>query len=104
MLILKDNTNPDLPVRSQYIAIAKKYNATPRCLYFSASPELCQHNDAVRGLGGELVNPDKREMLPKIAFTGYTSRFEEPKEEEGFVKVETVEFEVCFWDSVKFVG
>lgn len=41
------------------------------------------------------MNPESRKMLPKLAFTGYTSRYEAPSIEEGFEDVTTVEFEVC---------
>lgn len=48
----------------------------------------------INPLTNHQVNPEKREILPKLAFTGFASRFVEPKEEEGFVEVRRVEFEV----------
>lgn len=50
-----DNTNPDLEVRKLWLKLGAKFSAKVRCVYFTASPELCEHNDAVRGFGGELV-------------------------------------------------
>lgn len=41
------------------------------------------------------MNPESRTMLPKLAFTGFASRYREPKVEEGFQDIVTVDFEVC---------
>lgn len=40
-------------------------------------------------------NPEKRTMLPKMAFTGFASRYREPKIEEGFQDVTKIDFKVC---------
>lgn len=40
------------------------------------------------------MNPEKRQMLPKIAFTGFASRYREPRVEEGFQDITKVDFEV----------
>jgi len=37
------------------------------------------------------MNPESRTALPTIAFAGFTSRFKEPREKEGF-EVIPVEF------------
>ncbi|KAH0614727.1 uncharacterized protein H6S33_000363 [Morchella sextelata] len=69
----------------------------PRCLKTalpraSSDEALCMHNAAVRAFGGALVNPEGREMLPRIAFAGFKGRFVEPKVEEGFAEVSRVAF------------
>ncbi len=40
------------------------------------------------------MNPEKRTLLPKVAFTGFASRYQEPKIEEGFQDITTVDFGV----------
>lgn len=41
------------------------------------------------------MNPEKRIMLPKMAFTGFASRYREPRVEEGFQDITKVDFKVC---------
>ncbi|RPA97951.1 PNK3P-domain-containing protein [Choiromyces venosus 120613-1] len=88
-----DNTNADVATRAAWISLAKKHKIPVRCVHFIAPTDLCQHNDAVRAFGGELVNPEKRTLLPKIAFTSFTSRFAEPRIDEGFQDMTKVEFQ-----------
>lgn len=38
------------------------------------------------------MNPESREGLPKMAFSGFTSRYKEPKLGEGFQDITEVEF------------
>lgn len=38
------------------------------------------------------MNPESRASLPKLAFTGFKSRFKEPKAKEGFQDITEVEF------------
>lgn len=40
------------------------------------------------------MNPEKRTMLPKMAFTGFASRYREPRIEEGFQDITKVDFKV----------
>ena len=40
------------------------------------------------------MNPEDRKMLPKLAFMGFASRFEEPTVGEGFEDVTVVDFVV----------
>jgi hypothetical protein len=54
------------------------------------------HNSAVRAFGGDVVNPEGRDMLPGIAFRSFKGRFEEPVESEGFAGLIKVEFKVCW--------
>ena len=41
------------------------------------------------------MNPEKRTMLPKMAFTGFAARYREPRVEEGFQDITKVDFKVC---------
>lgn len=87
-----DNTNADTATRKLWIDLAGEFSAPIRCVYFVAEEALCMHNAAVRAFGGALVNPEGREMLPRIAFAGFKGRFVEPKVVEGFAEVSRVAF------------
>ncbi|KAM0255346.1 hypothetical protein ACHAQJ_005864 [Trichoderma viride] len=86
-----DNTNADPDTRALWIELAKKAGVPIRCLWFSTPVVVCEHNDAVRANNATL-NPEARLSLPKLAFTGFSSRFKEPKEKEGFQDVTEVKF------------
>ncbi|OCL12378.1 PNK3P-domain-containing protein [Glonium stellatum] len=93
--VVVDNTNADPGTRSYWIALAKKLEVPIRCVLFTASPKICEHNDIVRALSnGTMMNPEKRTILPKVAFAGFLSRYREPKLEEGFQDIVKVEFRV----------
>lgn len=51
-----DNTNAEMETRAQWIEIASDFQIPVRCVHFTASPKLCEHNDAVRSLGGNIVS------------------------------------------------
>lgn len=87
-----DSTNPDLDTRAAWVAVAKEHEAPIRCIYFTSPEELCIHNAAVRAFGGEIVNPEMRDMLPGIAFKMYKARFKKPEKKEGFLDVVEVDF------------
>ncbi|KAJ4288893.1 DNA kinase/phosphatase Pnk1 [Collariella sp. IMI 366227] len=82
--VVVDNTNADADTRSQWIALARKHGVPVRCVWFKTPLQLCEHNDA--------LNPEGRQGLPKLAFNGFASRFKEPKVQEGFEDVVTVDF------------
>ncbi|KAF1928602.1 DNA kinase/phosphatase Pnk1 [Didymella exigua CBS 183.55] len=93
--VVVDNTNADQDVRAVWVDLAKKHSVPIRCVHFTASAKLCEHNDTVRALNlGQETNPENRTMLPKLAFTSFASRFRAPKLEEGFKEIITVDFEV----------
>ena len=41
------------------------------------------------------MNPEKRAMLPNMAFTGFAARYREPSAGEGFQDITKVDFKVC---------
>ncbi|KAL4944251.1 hypothetical protein BDV06DRAFT_187943 [Aspergillus oleicola] len=86
-----DNTNADVATRAEWIEAAKELNVPIRCVYFSASPALCKHNNAVRAANTSL-NPEARKSLPGIAFGDFARRFKEPTLAEGFQDVIRVDF------------
>ncbi|CAD6571469.1 MAG: hypothetical protein ASARMPREDX12_004546 [Alectoria sarmentosa] len=89
-----DNTNADQETRAIWVQLAQKFAVPIRCLYFPALAKLCQHNDTVRALSTSKFNPENRSILPHSAFTGFASRFKEPKVTEGFQDIIKVEFQV----------
>ncbi|QSZ31625.1 hypothetical protein DSL72_001192 [Monilinia vaccinii-corymbosi] len=89
--VVVDNTNADRDVRSKWIALAAKHSVPIRCVHFLAGAQVCEHNDAVRALN-KIMNPEKRKILPKVAFTSFTSRYQRPELIEGFQDITEVPF------------
>ncbi|KAI9733233.1 MAG: hypothetical protein M1834_003317 [Cirrosporium novae-zelandiae] len=92
--VVVDNTNADLATRSVWVKLAQELKIPVRCVYFTASVGLGEHNDVVRALNVDLMNPEKRTALPAMAFTGFAYRFTEPKLEEGFEDIMKIDFQV----------
>lgn len=86
-----DNTNADPQTRAVWVELAKKAKLPIRCLWFKTPLHLCEHNDAVRA-HNKTLNPEARQGLPRLAFTGFASRFKEPKVQEGFQDVTELSF------------
>lgn len=86
-----DNTNADREVRSKWVELAAKHSVPIRCVLFTANPELCEHNDVVRALNN-VMNPEKRMILPSMAFRGFMSRYKKPELNEGFQDITKVAF------------
>jgi hypothetical protein len=89
-----DNTNADLETRAVWVHLAKKFGVPARCVYLTAPAKLCEHNDTVRALAGGSFNPEKRTILPHSAFFSFASRFQAPKEQEGFEEILSIPFQV----------
>jgi bifunctional polynucleotide phosphatase/kinase len=51
-----DNTNADKETRAIWVKLAAKLNVPIRLVHFTAPPKLCEHNDTVRALTGDLVS------------------------------------------------
>ncbi|KAL8787586.1 MAG: hypothetical protein Q9213_002148 [Squamulea squamosa] len=88
-----DNTNADRDTRAIWVQLARQFKIPIRCVYFTASSKLCEHNDTVRAIAGSQFNPEKRTILPHTAFSSFASRFKEPKVDEGFQDVVPVQFQ-----------
>ncbi|KAI4267184.1 MAG: hypothetical protein L6R38_008370 [Xanthoria sp. 2 TBL-2021] len=88
-----DNTNADRETRMVWVQLAQHFSIPIRCVHFTASAKLCQHNDAVRAIAGNRFNPEKRVMLPHTAFSSFASRFKQPQVDEGFQDVVPVGFQ-----------
>jgi len=50
------------------------------------------------------MNPESRTMLPKMAFTGFASRYREPTLEEGLADIFKVDFRVRYMIHIRFMG
>lgn len=50
-----DATNPDVETRKHWIALAEKFAIPIRCVYLTSPAHICQHNNAVRAFGGDVV-------------------------------------------------
>ncbi|KAK2594372.1 DNA kinase/phosphatase Pnk1 [Conoideocrella luteorostrata] len=86
-----DNTNADTDTRALWVEVAKKATVPIRCVWFRTPLYICEHNDAARAHNKSL-NPESRQVLPKLAFTGFASRYKEPHLKEGFQDIMEFEF------------
>ncbi|OAA69915.1 DNA kinase/phosphatase Pnk1 [Akanthomyces lecanii RCEF 1005] len=86
-----DNTNADPATRKIWIDLAGSFKVPIRCVSFTTPAAVCRHNDAVRSLNKSL-NPEDREVLPEMAFSGFQSRYKPPQASEGFQDITEVEF------------
>lgn len=87
-----DNTNADISTRKCWIELAATFKLPVRCLHFNASTELAEHNNMVRAYGTLREGEEERTVLPKMAFTSFAQRYQEPTMEEGFQDIQKVEF------------
>lgn len=90
--VVVDNTNADVDTRAHWVHLAREFKVAVRCIYFTTSPRICEHNDAVRALNGQDTNPESRAMLPGVAFRSFVQRFVRPTLEEGFQDITEVPF------------
>ena len=61
-----DNTNADIETRQAWLNLALKLKVPMRLVHFTASSRLCEHNDTVRALGGELVCILSTTIFPEV--------------------------------------
>lgn len=53
--VVVDNTNADTETRASWIKLARAHGVPIRLVQFTASSRLCEHNNTVRALNGDLV-------------------------------------------------
>jgi len=87
-----DNTNRDWEARAYWVRLARDFSIPIRCIFFTASARLCEHNDVVRAHNSSL-NPESRILLPPIAFRSFAQSFIPPSIEEGFRDITTIHFD-----------
>lgn len=54
--VVVDNTNADIETRAAWMHLASKLGVPVRVVHFTAPAKLCEHNDTVRALNGDLVS------------------------------------------------
>ncbi|TVY82457.1 Bifunctional polynucleotide phosphatase/kinase [Lachnellula suecica] len=89
--VVIDNTNADAEVRGKWVELAAKHSVPIRCVWFTAAPQICEHNNVVRALNNAM-NPEERTILPTIAFRTFSSRYKQPKLSEGFQDITEIDF------------
>ncbi|KAF2399083.1 putative DNA 3'-phosphatase Tpp1 [Trichodelitschia bisporula] len=89
--VVIDNTNANPETREHWIKLARKFKVPIRCIHFTTPVMVAEHNDVMRALSGEM-NPEKRDMLPKVAFSDFKKRYREPQLEEGLQDIIKVDF------------
>ena len=90
--VVVDNTNRDKEARAHWVQLARDFSIPIRCILFTASARLCEHNDVVRAHNSSM-NPESRMILPPIAFRSFAQSYIQPSLEEGFLDITTVHFE-----------
>ncbi|ORE22647.1 PNK3P-domain-containing protein [Rhizopus microsporus] len=85
--VVIDNTNPEKSTRQLYIQLAQKAGVPVRCLYFGQDENLAQHNNHYRA-----IHESSRDLISKIVFRTFKSKFQEPTMEEGFAEIQRVNF------------
>ncbi|KAL5324305.1 hypothetical protein ACEPPN_008850 [Leptodophora sp. 'Broadleaf-Isolate-01'] len=81
----------DPDVRKKWIDLAARHSVPIRCVLFTAGSQICEHNDAVRALNNTM-NPEKRTILPGMAFRSFATRYKRPELNEGFQDITEVAF------------
>ncbi|KAK5584261.1 hypothetical protein RB653_005869 [Dictyostelium firmibasis] len=84
--VIIDNTNGTKDVRSQYLALAKKYNAKARCLNFNTSLELAGHLNYYR------ERKDGVKHIPSMVYNIFKKNYQQPTTSEGFSSVHEISF------------
>jgi bifunctional polynucleotide phosphatase/kinase len=65
-----DNTNADKDTRAVWVGLAAKLKVPIRLVHFTAPAKLCEHNDTVRALTGDLVSY-KQPVQERLARPAY---------------------------------
>lgn len=55
LIMNSDATNADTETRKHWVDLASKLTIPIRCIYMPTPLHICQHNDAVRAMGGDIV-------------------------------------------------
>lgn len=92
MSVAIDNTNADINTRAHWLRLGQELRVPVRCVHFTANTRLCEHNDSVRALNPDVMNPEGRSMLPAVAFRSFQQRYIAPSANEGFQDIYQVDF------------
>lgn len=88
--VVVDNTNLGPDSRKLYLDIAKEYKVKCRCLYFTTSKEVCKHNSYYRNY----ITNGENKPIPSVVYKMMVKKFTEPVKEEGFYKIDKVDFKI----------
>ncbi|KAJ3270681.1 hypothetical protein HDV01_007505 [Terramyces sp. JEL0728] len=98
--IVVDNTNPQEATRKKYLEL--KGGKKAACLYFTASFEMCKHNNFYREylpiIKGDTVHG---KSIPMIALHTFWSKFEPPILKQGFDAIYEIPFTAEFQDDTE---
>ncbi|CAG8952265.1 hypothetical protein HYFRA_00001005 [Hymenoscyphus fraxineus] len=119
-----DNTNADVAVRKRWVDLAAKHSVPIRCVHFTATTMLSEHNAAVRAFNKSVSDPplltNAMHSIPtksccmqslvtygrwhvSMAFKGFISRYHAPQLSEGFQDITEVAFQFQGTDAEKEV-
>jgi bifunctional polynucleotide phosphatase/kinase len=73
--VVVDNTNADKDTRAVWVALAAKLKVPIRLVHFTAPAKLCEHNDTVRALTGDLVSNALQTARAKTARAPCISKY-----------------------------
>uniref|UniRef100_A0A6B2LH99 Uncharacterized protein n=1 Tax=Arcella intermedia TaxID=1963864 RepID=A0A6B2LH99_9EUKA len=90
--VVIDNTNPSVEARSHYIQVAKSFSIPCRCFLMSTPMKLAAHLNGYR----ENKSNYQIKRIPETAYNVYESKFEKPKESEGFTEIRKINFVPVF--------
>jgi len=90
--VVIDNTNAGIDTRALWLQLGQEFQVPVRCVHFTSTTRLCEHNDCVRALNPDVMNPEGRSMLPAVAFRSFQQRYIAPSANEGFQDITQVDF------------
>ena len=98
--VVLDNTFPTKAGRKMFIDLARKHKASITCYWLNTSIEDAQFNACTRLIkmfdslpsNNDIKKSKHPNVFPPAALFGYRKEFEKPTTQEGFDKVEVIEF------------
>lgn len=98
--IVLDNLFPTAEIRKPFIDLAKQYNTEISCFWMSTSIEDAQYNFVLRAFNlinkfpmPEAIKAAKHSnIFPPVVFFKYRKEFQKPDLNEGFSKIDKIEF------------
>jgi len=79
--VVIDNTNPDKKTRNEYVSLIDKDCVSLICVNVIGSKELINHLNVYRSRISDVAR------IPKIAYSMYYKKYQEPTLDEGFTKI-----------------
>ncbi|KAI1130584.1 polynucleotide kinase 3 phosphatase-domain-containing protein [Nemania abortiva] len=92
-LVVIDGNNRTINARTSWLSIAGRCEVQVTAIFFDLQATLCLHNDTVRALGGDVMNPERRGIFPRTSFLKAMAEFEKPSPSEDFTEVIHLSFQ-----------